>query len=230
MREPVDAQINAQKTEKGNSAIPETRTPQPAMLKGNENMDMLEIIKGCRSVRKYTSEQIAREDLERIVEAGIYSPNAGGAQRSMVVALHDADLAEKVGKLNMARFDRGSLIGNRVSSEQPSVIDDPSIKNGFYGAPTAICVFCQKDFTFSVPDAFVIAQAMALEAHSLGISSCIVSRGEQTFVSEEGKSLLAAWGVPDNYVCRAFLALGYCKGPYPQAKPRREGRVKIVEA
>lgn len=192
-------------------------------------MDMLDTIKGCRSVRKYTDEQISREDLERIVEAGIYSANAGGAQRSMVVALHDAGLTEKVGKLNMARFDRSSLIGNRVSAEQPSVIDDPSIKNGFYGAPTAICIFCQADFAFSVPDAFVIAQAMALEAHSLGISSCIVSRGEQTFLSEEGKELLAAWGVPDNYVCRAFLALGYCDGPYPQAKPRREGRVKIIE-
>lgn len=51
------------------------------------------------------------------------------------------------------------MIGSRVSSEQPSVIDDPSIKNGFYGAPTAACVFCQKDFAFSVPDAFEIAQA-----------------------------------------------------------------------
>lgn len=72
------------------------------------------------------------------------------------------------------------------------VIDDPSIKNGFYGAPTAVCVFCQKDFAFSIPDAFVIAQAMALEAHSLGISSCIVSRGEQTFISKENKDLLVA--------------------------------------
>ena len=57
-------------------------------------------------MRKYTSEQIAREDLKRIVEAGIYSANAGGAQRSMVVAPHDAVLAEKVDELNMARFDR----------------------------------------------------------------------------------------------------------------------------
>lgn len=99
----------------------------------------------------------------------------------MVVALYGTDLAEKVGKLNMARFDRGHLIGSRVNSEQPSGIVDPSIKNGFYGAPSAVCVFCQKDFAFSVPDAFVIAQAMALEAHGLGISSCIVSRSEQTF-------------------------------------------------
>ena len=191
--------------------------------------DMLSTIKGCRSIRKYTNKQVPREDLEKIIEAGIYSANAGGGQRSMVVAVHDQLLAEKVGKLNMAKFNREGLIGNYVSADQPSVIDDPSIKNGFYEAPTVMCVFCQKDFAFSVADAFVIVQAMALEAHSLGISSCIVSRAETTFANAEGSKLLAEWGVPENYICRAFLALGYCDGPYPEAKPRRAGRVKIVE-
>lgn len=192
-------------------------------------MDMLETIKGCRSVRKYTQQQVSRADLAKIIEAGIYSANAGGAQRSMVVAVNNADLAKKIGKLNMAKFNRGGLIGSYVSKEQPSVIDDPSIKNGFYGAPTVMCVFCQKDFVFGVADAFIIAQAMAFEAHSIGIASCIVSRAETTFESEEGKVLLSEWQVPEGYICRAFLALGYCDGPYPQAKPRREGRVRIVE-
>lgn len=124
-------------------------------------MDMLETIKGCRSVRKYTQQQVSRADLAKIIEAGIYSANAGGAQRSMVVAVNNADLAKKIGKLNMAKFNRGGLIGSYVSKEQPSVIDDPTIKNGFYGAPTVMCVFCQKDFVFGVADAFIIAQAMA---------------------------------------------------------------------
>ena len=192
-------------------------------------MDMLETIKGCRSVRKYTEQQVSRGDLAKIIEAGIYSANAGGAQRSIVVAVNNADLAEKVGKLNMAKFDRSCLIGSYVSKEQPSVIDDPAIKNGFYGAPTVVCVFCQKDFVFGVADAFIIAQAMALEAYSIGISSCIVSRAETTFVSKEGRALLSEWQVPEGYICRAFLALGYCDGPYPRAKPRRKGRVKIIE-
>ena len=193
-------------------------------------MDMLETIKSCRSVRKYTKQQVPRKDLEKIIEAGIYSANAGGGQRSMVVAVRNPELARRIGKLNMARFDRSGLIGNFVSAEQPSVIDDPSIKNGFYDAPTVVCAFCQRDFAFSVADAFIVVQAMALEAHSLGIASCIVSRAETTFVSAEGQELLETWGVPRNYICRAFLALGYCDGPYPSAKPRREGRVKIVEA
>lgn len=192
-------------------------------------MDMLGVIKGCRSVRKFTDEQISRDNLDRIVEAGVYSANAGGAQRSMVVALRDSDLARYVGRLNMAGFDRSKLIGSYVSKDQPSVIDDPSIKNGFYDAPTVVCVFCQRDFAFSVADAFVMVQSMALEARSLGISSCIVSRAETTFASEEGQSLLRDWGVPEGFICRAFLALGYCDGPYPVPKPRRAGRVKIIE-
>lgn len=193
-------------------------------------MDMLDTIKGCRSVRKYTDRQVSAADLQKIVEAGIYSANAGGAQRSMVVAVRNAELAKAIGKLNMAGFRRDALLGSHVSAEQPSVIDDPSIKNGFYDAPTVACIFAQRDFLFSVPDAFIIAQAMALEAHSIGISSCIVSRAEATFDNPEGRAFLKEWDVPESYICRAFLALGYCDGPYPSPKPRRDGRVRIVEA
>lgn len=28
---------------------------------------------------------------------------------------------------------------------------------------------------------------------------------------------------------KCFVLLGYCEGEYPQAKPRKEGRVLIVE-
>ena len=38
----------------------------------------MDIIKARHSIRKYTDKQISREDLEFILEAGNYSPNAGG--------------------------------------------------------------------------------------------------------------------------------------------------------
>ena len=98
-------------------------------------MELLEVIKARRSVRKYTDKQIPREYLEKIIEAGTYAPNAGGGQRSMIIGIHNADMVEKLGRMNMAKFDRSRLIGSYVSKEQPSVIDDPSIKSGFYGAP-----------------------------------------------------------------------------------------------
>ena len=192
-------------------------------------MDTLELIRTRRSIRRYTDRQVSREDVERVLEAGLYAPNAGGGQRSMVVAVRNAELAARIGRMNMAGFSRAGLIGNHVSTDQPSVIDDASIKNGFYGAPTVLCIFCQERFAFSVADAFAVAQTMALEAHALGLASCIVSRAESTFAGEEGRVLLQDWDVPEGYICRAFLALGYCDGPYPKVKPRRAGRAKIIE-
>ena len=109
-------------------------------------MELLEAIKTRRSIRKYQAKQISRSDLEKIMEAGTYASNAGGGQRSMIVGIRNAELVEKLGRMNMAHFDRSRLIGSYVSKEQPSVIDDPNIKSGFYGAPALCIVFAQKDF------------------------------------------------------------------------------------
>lgn len=192
-------------------------------------MKLMEIIKSRHSIRKYTDRQISRSDLEIILEAGNYAPNAGGGQRSMMVAVHNRELATHIGRLNLARFDRTNLAGSYVSKEQPSTIDDPSIKNGFYDAPTVICVFCQDNFLFKTADAFCMMENIILQATELGIASCIISRGAETFDSEEGQSLMREWGVPEGYACQGFVILGYIDGEQPHSKPRKPGRIKIIE-
>lgn len=187
------------------------------------------MMKRRRSIRKYQDRQILRADLETIMEAGAYAPSAGGGQRSMIVGIRDTVLTEKIGKMNVARFDRSKLAGGYVSKEQPSIIDDPAIKSGFYGAPAVCVVFAQRNFLYSVPDAFCCAENMVLMAAELGISSCIVARGEETFDSEIGAAMLREWDVPENYIARCFVLLGYVDGDYPGMKPRRSGRTKIVE-
>ncbi len=131
-------------------------------------MKLLELMKHRRSIRKYQDRQISKADLEMIIEAGIYAPNAGGGQRSMIVGIHNAELTGKIGRMNLARFDRSKLAGSYVSKEQPSTIDDPTIKNGFYGAPSVCVVFAQKNFLYSIPDAFCCAENMVLMASELG--------------------------------------------------------------
>ena len=169
------------------------------------------------------------ELVDKILEAGLYAPNAGGGQRSMIVTLHNAELAKKLGKLNFSTFDRSKLIGGHVSDEQPSVIDDPNIMNGFYDAPTVCVIFGQKDFLFNVADAFCIAENMILAAHALGVDSCIVSRAEDTFALPEGKAFMEEWGVPDTMEAKAFVTLGYHAGIYPQGKPRKPCRNIVIE-
>lgn len=190
---------------------------------------LMDLIKARHSIRKYTNEQISRENLETILEAGNFAPSAGGGQRSMMVAIHNRELAAHIGKMNMADFDRAHLAGSFVSKEQPSTIDNPSIKNGFYDAPTVICIFSQNNFMFRIADAFCMAENMILQATELGIASCIISRGYETFDNEEGRKLMKKWEVPEGYTCQCFVILGYIDGERPRRKPRKPGRIKIME-
>lgn len=73
------------------------------------------------------------------------------------------------------------------------------MKDGFYGAPTVVAVFAQGNFLFKTADAFCMMENMVLQATELGIAFCIISR------------------------------LGYIDGEQPQSKPRKPGRVKIIE-
>ena len=190
---------------------------------------LMDIIKSRHSIRKYTDKQISRNDLELILEAGNYAPNAGGGQRSMIIGIRNKELTTKIGIMNLAKFDRSRLMGSYVSKEQPSVIDDTKIKNGFYDAPAVAVIFGQNNFMFRVADAFCIAENMVLQAAELGISSCIISRGEETFASDEGKAMLKEWEIPENYSAICFVILGYIDGEQPQTKLRKANRVKIIE-
>ena len=190
---------------------------------------LMELIKTRHSIRKYTDRQISRHDLELILEAGNFAPNAGGGQRSMMVGIRNKELTTKIGIMNLEKFDRSRLAGSYVSKEQPSTIDDPTIRNGFYGAPCVVAIFGQNNFMFRIADAFCCAENMVLQATELGIASCIIARGEETFVSPEGQALLKEWEIPENYSAVCFVILGYIDGGQPHTKPRKPGRVKIIE-
>jgi nitroreductase len=191
--------------------------------------DLVRLIQTRRSIRKYQPRQVPRELLAQVLEAGSYAPSAGGGQRTILVGVQDTALCEKLGRLNVSCMDRSHLAGNYVSAEQPSIIDDPSIKSGFYGAPTVCVVFSRDKFLYSIPDAFCAAENMVLTAHALGLSSCIIARAENTFATEYGRQLMQTWNIPADYAARCFVLLGYCEGDYPAIKPRKEGRVKIIE-
>lgn len=115
-------------------------------------MELLELMKYRRSIRRYTERQVPEEALLKVLEAGAYAPSAGGGQRTRFVACQNRTLNEALGKLNAACLDRSRLAGTFVSKEQPSIIDDPSIRSGFYGAPTVITIFGPKHFLYAGAD------------------------------------------------------------------------------
>jgi len=191
------------------------------------NIDLLELMKYRRAIRKYLDKKIEREKLEEIAEAGIYAPSPGGRQGAKVIMLEDAALIDKIGVIN-ADCENRDWGGKSVCTEQPSIIDDLSIKSGFYGAPALGIVCVPKSMAAKVNgigSAFVCAENMVLAACNLGVSSCIVGRAEATFSHPEADSLLSQWNLDDDYTPMVFVCLGYINGDYPAPKPRHENRI-----
>ena len=46
-------------------------------------MTVSEAIYQRRSIRKFQERQIPKEELKKVLEAGLYAPNAGGGQRTI---------------------------------------------------------------------------------------------------------------------------------------------------
>jgi len=181
-----------------------------------------------RTIRKYKREQISQEELNEILEVGLHAPNAGGGQSAIFVACQNTQLNEELGKISRSVENITNVKMGRVSSEQPSIVDDDSIKSGFYGAPTVITIFAKKDNYNQTGDCFVAAENMIIAAWVLGIGSCIVGRAYITFATERGKEIQREWGISDEYEAKLHVTLGYPEGNMPTYKPRKEGRIVRV--
>ena len=192
-------------------------------------MQLMDIIRNRRSIRRYQARRIEREKLDMIVEAGLFAPNPGGRQGTKILLLDDPAMIDRIGVVNANCENRNWNAG--VSSEQPSIIDDKSIRSGFYGCP-ALAMVCvrreRKDKVNEIGSAFICAQNMALEAYDLGVSSVIVGRAEATFAQPGMRELLDKWGLDADYMPIAFVCLGYIDGAYPKTKARSEGRYLYV--
>ena len=108
---------------------------------------MNEIIKAMeerRSIRKFKPEMPKKEDLQQIVEAGLYAANGMGRQATITVAVTNKELR-----------DRLSAVNCKIGGWDESV--DP-----FYGAPEILIVLAEKDWRNRVYDESLVMGNMML--------------------------------------------------------------------
>ena len=161
-----------------------------------------------RSCRNYKSEQIKDEELNAVLEAGLYAPTAMGRQTPFFLVVQDKEIIKKMSKMNAA------VMG--------------SDKDPFYGAPTVIVVLAPKDARHGVEDGSLALGNLMNAAYALGLGSCWINRAYEVYETEEGKALLKELGVDGEW-----RGIGNCILGYPvvnaEKKPRNPGRVKVIK-
>lgn len=157
-----------------------------------------------RSVRKYSDRPVEEEKLDKVLTAGLYAPTGMNNQLPVLVAVRDKATRDELSRMNAAVMGASG---------------DP-----FYGAPCVIVVLSDPERMTWVEDGSLVLGNLMNAAHSLGLGSCWIHRAKECFDTPEGKELLRAWGVPENYRGVGNCILGYA-AEEPEAKPRKSGRI-----
>lgn len=181
-----------------------------------------------RAIRRFDGRQIEEEHLQQILKAGLYAPSAGGRQGVIFAVSQDAEVNARLGRIKRANESpRMAADGHYVSREQPSIADDPNLRNAFYDAPTVVTLFAPKGFLFAGEDCAVAAENMMLAATALGVGSCYIGQGWNAFADPYGQEILRRWEIPAGFFAVMQLLLGYPRkgDPHPTAKPRQNNRV-----
>lgn len=194
----------------------------------NKKNEMMETIMHRRAIRRFEEKQVDETALQQILQAGLYAPSAGGRQGVIFAVSQDKETNERLGRIKRANSQpRMATATSYVSKEQPSIADDPALKNAFYDAPTVITLFAPKNFLFSAEDCAVAAENMMLAADSLGVGSCYIGQGWTAFADPYGQEVLRRWGIRTDYYAVMQLLLGYPRegDRHPEPKPRGNDRI-----
>ena len=150
-------------------------------------MNVLDIIKSRTSYRKSFKEtRIPKEDLMKIMEAGLAAPSGSNMQTTSLIAVDDPDLLANL----------YHIINQKISQT----------------APAMICVLTQKIKTkkgkcFNVQDYSAAIENMLIAIVSLGYQSCWYE-GQITDADNVGRKMADLLGVPEDYELVCFLPVG----------------------
>jgi nitroreductase len=189
-------------------------------------MNINEIIQGRRSVRRYTDKPISDQDLNDILESGLWAPSAVNLQPWYCVVCKSQTSKEKLlNTMGGSMYSFSEFLNNRFKSN-PEVVDETLnfVKN-MGNAQVYVLVFLQKDY---VDEEFAVIQSaaaaienMILTAYSKGIGSCWLTA--PLHAEDEIRKEFA----PNKGRLVAAVTLGYSE-IIPNAPKRKKDRFIII--
>lgn len=175
-------------------------------------MDAIECIKTRRSIRKFTSEPVTKEQVAEIVAAAAYAPSWKNTQTARYILVEDSAKRETIAKDCVLDFTYNA----NTLGHAPALVAVTTI-NGRSGY--------ERDGSFTSPlgthwqsfDAGIAAQTFCLAAHALGLGTVIMGIYDPAKVA-------AVLGVPENQTVTALIAIGH-----PAQSPEAPARKSVDE-
>lgn len=161
-----------------------------------------------RSTRSYRPDALTKEQLDAVVNAGLWAPTARNQQEIYMAVVTDRALMEEFIGEYLERDPKGKRFG-RFN----------------YDAPAFIFLFGPGDFKYTDIDGGIAVENMALAAEAVGAASVIIGCIKDFMAGENGARWSARLGAPENSKFVVGLAVGIGDKATPP-RDRKPDRVK----
>jgi len=192
-------------------------------------MEVFEIMKQRRSIRKYLDKPVSRADIEDLIRYAGSAPSAINLQPWEYVVTYGEEKDRLIRRLKKVHAMKNVSCGPGTSTPLPKKIADRSrralkvmepqiaklnvpfnqfIEEGscsFYGAPVVIIVLMDKIFpNLRYLDVGLSASYLFLAAEAKGLSTCPVG-----LITEYGDDIKAVLNIPEEKEVLLAISLGY---------------------
>ena len=164
-------------------------------------MEILELMRTRRSVRKYIDREISDDEIKKILSAALLAPSGHSKYPCEFIVVKNR---ETLNKMSHCRVNVAKMLE---------------------GAACAVVVIADKEKSDTViEDSAVSMMSMELAATSLGIGNCWIQvRAREADDGTPSENYLRGiLNFPGNFMCQAILSLGY-----PEKMPRQRELDKL---
>ncbi len=169
---------------------------------------VMEAIVSRRSVRAFEKKELPAEALEEILKAATYAPSGKNQQTWQFTVVKSREKIKQLAGLVETELNRPGY-----NMYEPEVIIIPSN---------------DRESPFGMEDNACAMENIFLAAWSFGIGSVWINQVRDICDLPSVRSLLTAWGVPENHAVYGIAALGY-PAPAPEKEVQKTGKIVVVE-
>ena len=155
--------------------------------------EVLNAIAKRSSTRGYTEQKLTKEELDKLVAAGLQAPTAANKQ-----------------EIHITVVDGDHPILAELEEEKNRLMNIQNPQNNFYyGAPTVLILSGDADFYWSKVDAGIAVENIAIAAEGMGLGSLIIGCIKDALYGEKREYFAKELKFPEGYEYEVAIALGH---------------------
>lgn len=191
--------------------------------------ETIQTILARRSIRRFSQEPVTAEELDQVIQCGLYAASGGNHQVARLLVFRDRDRLDELARLAREEFLKMEPVeGQYWNTAIYNARSAPEQYDFTFHAPVLIVVTAPADWPNGMADSAGALQNMQVAASALGLGACWVNQLRWLTKNETLRSWLSPYGFRPEEDVFGSMVLGHPAGPAPAPLPRKAGRAVLI--